>query len=240
MMQPHGSVPSRGPVPGGSSSVHHGNTPGVHSPMPGQQQQGMASRGVTPSVPSQAVPPGSNMHPGTMQQGMHPHTHPHPHPHPHAQQVMHQHLETPLPEPDRIVIGNRVTVPNMDVTNSAMRGSMGTTGYGIQGAAASAAAAVAAAAGTTGAGLAAAAAAAAAAARQQQYPYGQQYPYDYAALYGAEWQQLMQQRDAAYAAAYGLDRQRPKVSTWPFVFFNMGTELRTFLQQTMWLLNISK
>ena len=51
-------------------------------------------------------------------------------------------------------------------------------------------------------------AAAAAAARQQQFPYGQQYPYDYAAVYGAEWQQLMQQqRDAAYAAAaYGLEK----------------------------------
>lgn len=103
-----------------------------------------------------------------------------------------------MSEPDRIVIGNRVTVSNMDAANSAMRAGVPPPGY-------NAAAAMAAA---QGAGFAAAAAAAAAAARQQQqFPYGQQYPYDYAAVYGAEWQQMMQQqRDAAYAAAYGLDK----------------------------------
>ena len=134
-------------------------------------------------MPPPAVPPGGPMHPGAMQPGMRP-------------PGMHPNADIPMSEPERIVIGHRVTVPNMEAANAAMRGGP-PPGYSAAGAVAAAAAAA------QGANLAAAAAAAA---RQQQFPYGQQYPYDYAAVYGAEWQLMQQQRDAAYAAAYGLDK----------------------------------
>lgn len=184
MVPPHGPLPGRAPVPGGPATVPHGSAAGGPSPLPGQQHHpAMPSRAPSQGMPPVGLPPGGPVHPAAMQSGMRP-------------PVMNQHPDVAMSEPERIVIGNRVTVSNMDVANPAMRSGMPPPGY-------SAAAAMAAA---QGAGLAAAAAAAAAA-RQQQFPYGQQYPYDYAAMYGAEWQQLMQQRDAAYAAAaYGLDK----------------------------------
>lgn len=144
------------------------------------------------------------MHPGAMQPGMRP-------------PGMHPNADVAMSEPERIVIGHRVTVPNLEAASAAMRGGGPPAGYGAAGAAAAAAAAAAA----QGANLAAAAAAAA---RQQQFPYGQQFPYDYTAMYGAEWQQLMQQqRDAAYAAAYGLDKHA-KVG---YLFWNKHIHLRT-------------
>lgn len=183
MVPPHGPLPGRAPTPGGLGAVAHASAPGGPSPLPGQQHPAMPPRGPTQGMPPTGLPPGGQVHPGALQSTMRP-------------PVMNQHPEIPMSEPERIVIGNRVTVSNMDVANTAIRGGMPPPGY-------STAAAMAAA---QGAGLAAAAAAAAAA-RQQQFPYGQQYPYDYTAMYGAEWQQLMQQRDAAYAAAaYGLDK----------------------------------
>lgn len=191
MMPPHGPLSGRAPGQGAPSAGHHSGAPGGPSPLPGQQHPAMPPRGPSHGMPPPAVPPGGPMHPGAMQPGMRPPV------------MSNQHPDVAMSEPDRIVIGNRVTVSNMDVGNSAMRG-VPPPGYNAAGAAAAMAAA-------QGAGLAAAAAAAAA--RQQQYPYGQQYPYDYAAVYGAEWQQMMQQQSNAYAAAaaYGLDKH-PKVS----------------------------
>lgn len=187
MMPPRGPLPGRTPTSGGPGPGPPSSAPGGPSPLPGQQHPAMPPRGPSSAMHPAAVPPGGTMHPGAMQAGMRP-------------PVMNQHPEVPMSEPDRIVVGNRVTVSNMDVANSAMRAGVPPPGYNAAGAAAAVAAA-------QGAGFAAAAAAAAAAARQQQFPYGQQYPYDYATMYGAEWQQLMQQqRDAAYAAAYGLDK----------------------------------
>ena len=187
MIPPRGPLPGRAPTPGGPGAVAPSSGPGVPSPLPGQQHPAMPPRRPSPGMPPTAVPPGGPMHPVAMQPGMRP-------------PVMNQHPEVPMSEPDRIVIGNRVTVSNMEAANSAaMRAGMPPPGYNAAGAAAAMAAA-------QGAGLAAAAVAAAAAARQQQYPYGQQYPYDYAAMYGAEWQQLMQQQREAYAASYGLDK----------------------------------
>ena len=190
MIPPRGPLPGRAPTPGGPGAGPPSSGPGGPSPLPGQQLSAMPPRRPSPGMPPTAVPPGASMHPGAMQPGMRP-------------PVMNQHPEVPMSEPDRIVIGNRVTVSNMEAANSAMRAGMPPPGYNAAGAAAAMAAA-------QGAGLAAAAVAAAAAARQQQYPYGQQYPYDYAAMYGAEWQQLMQQQREAYAATYGLDKH-PKV-----------------------------
>ena len=186
MMPPRGPLPGRTPVSGAPAAGPPSNAPGGPSPLPGQQHHpSMPPRGPSPGMPPAALPPGGPMHPGAMQPGMRP-------------PVMNQHPEVPMSEPDRIVIGNRVTVSNMDAANSAMRAGVPPPGYNAAGAAAAVAAA-------QGAGFAAAAAAAAAAARQQ-FPYGQQYPYDYAAMYGADWQQLMQQQRDAYAAAYGLDK----------------------------------
>lgn len=197
-MPPHGPagpMPGRGMVQGGLGP--HVSGPGGPGLLPGQQHQGMAPRGPSAAMSSSGVPPGGPMHPGAMQQGMRP-------------QGM--NADVPMSEPERIVIGHRVTVPNMEVANAAMR----PPGFNAMGAAAAAAAAA------QGANLAAAAAAAA---RQQQFPYGQQYPYDaYSAMYGAEWQLMQQQRDAAYAAAaaYGLDKHA-KVS-----------RLKSALQKSDW------
>ena len=92
---------------------------------------------------------------------------------------------------ERLMIGNRVTVCNMEAArmeaanHAAVLSNQMAAGYGTQ-----------------AAGMTAAATAAAMAARQQQYAaaYGQQYPgYDYAALYGADW---MQRDPAAAAAAF--------------------------------------
>ena len=195
-MPPHGPIPGRGPAPGGPGP--HGSGPGGPGPLPGQQHPGMPPRGPSPGVPPGGAP-GGPMHLGAMQPGMRPPG---------------MNPDVPMSEPERIVIGHRVTVPNMEAANVAMRGGGPPPGFNAVGAAAAAAAAA------QGANLAAAAAAAA---RQQQFQYGQQYPYDYAAMYGAEWQLMQQQRDAAYAAAaaYGLDKH-PKVRT---LFFNKKTKI---------------
>lgn len=192
MVPPHGPIPGRGPAPGAPVAGPHSSTPGGPSPLPGQQHQAMPPRGPTPGMPSPAVPPGGPMHPGAMQPGMRP-------------PGMHPNHDVPMSEPERIVIGHRVTVPNMEAANVAMRAGVPPPGYNAAGVAAAAVAA----AQVQGANLAAAAAAAA----RQQFPYGQQFPYDYAAMYGAEWQLMQQQREAAYAAAYGLDKHT-KVRTW--------------------------
>ena len=181
MMSSHG--PMRGPPPVGPAGGSHGSTPGGPSPLPGQQHPGMPQRGTTPGMPSPAGPSGGSMHSGNMHPGMRP-------------PGMHTNADVSMSEPERIVIGHRVTVPNMDAANAAMRAGAAPPGYNALGAAAAAAAAA------QGVNLAAAAAAA-----RQQFPYSAQFPYDYAAMYGAEWQQLMQQQRApGYAAAFGLDK----------------------------------
>jgi len=170
MMSSHG--PMRGPPPVGPAGGSHGSTPGGPSPLPGQQHPGMPQRGTTPGMPSPAGPSGGSMHSGNMHPGMRP-------------PGMHTNADVSMSEPERIVIGHRVTVPNMDAASAAMRAGAPPPGYNALGAAA----------------------AAAAAAARQQFPYSAQFPYDYAAMYGAEWQQLMQQQRApGYAAAFGLDK----------------------------------
>lgn len=203
MVPPHGPLAGRAPTAGGPGALAHTGAPGGPSPLPGQQHPAMPPRGPTQGMPPTGLPPGGQVHPGALQSAMRP-------------PAMNQHPEVPMSEPERIVIGNRVTVSNMDVSNPVMRGGIPPPGY-------NAAAAMAAA---QGANLAAAAAAAAAA-RQQQFPYGQQYPYDYAAVYGAEWQQLMQQqRDAAYAAAaYGLEKHTKVRFNDERITVNCGTRL---------------
>ena len=181
MMSPHG--PMRGPAPSGPSAGPHSSTGGGPSPLPGQQHPGMPQRGATPGMPSPALPTGGSMHSGAMQPGMRP-------------PGMHPNADIAMSEPERIVVGHRVTVPNMEAANAAMRAAGPPVGYNAIGAAAAAAAAA------SGVNMAAAAAAA-----RQQFPYGAQFPYDYAAMYSAEWQQLMQQQRApGYAAAFGLDK----------------------------------
>lgn len=182
MIPPQG--PMRGPVPGGPGMGLHGNAAGGSGPLPGQQHQTMPPRGAAPGMSTAALPTGGSMHPGAMQQGM-------------RQPGMHPNADVPMSEPERIVIGHRVTVPNMEAATAAMRSGGPPPGYNAAGAAAAAAAVAA-----QGANFVAAAAAAA----RQQFPYGGQFPYDYASMYGAEWQLMQQQRDAAYAAAYGLDK----------------------------------
>ena len=99
---------------------------------------------------------------------------------------------------DRLIIGNRVTVSNMEAArmeaanHAAVLSNQMAAGYGAQ-----------------TAGMTAAATAAAMAARQQQYAaaYGQQYPgYDYAALYGADWMQRDPAAAAAAFAGFNFDR----------------------------------
>ena len=161
----------QGPAGGSSLSQGMGSQQGPPHPHPG-----LPPRGPMPGTPGPAHTP--------MHAGMHP-----------QQQQLHQRPDGPMAfsEAERVVVGNRVTVPNVE-NHPAMHGTMGPTGYGATTPAAAMAAAAAAAAGTANM-------AAAAAARQQQYPYAQQYPgYDYS-LYSAEWQHQLQLQREAYAAA---------------------------------------
>ena len=122
----------------------------------------------------------------------------------HPQQQMHPRpdITAPFSEQERVVVGNRVTVPNLD-----NRPNMGSAGYGAGNPAAAAAMAAAAAA----AGQANMAAAANVA--RQQYAYGQHIGYDYSTMYNAaDWQQY-QMQSQAFAAALNnrTTQEKPKV-----------------------------
>lgn len=182
----------RGQHPGGPNMgpPHHGGLQGM--------QQG--PRGGPP--PGRTLsPPRPQPHPGMP--GMHPQQNvgnlP-PHMQQHGQPGMPPQREPQVPfsEADRIVVGNRVIVPNVDQP-TPMHGHM-PAGFGGQPNA------------PPNAAVAAAAAAVAAASRQQ-YPFPQQFPFDYT-MYGANWQQLLQQRDAyAAAAAYNMETERNRTET---------------------------